>query len=64
MAPRMYLLAWILAVVSAGVFYKVGMGDVARIVFGFIFTTLFFGFFVAFLPWWIDQIHQPKTKTK
>lgn len=62
MAPKIYLLAWILAVVSAGVSYRAGMGDLAKTVFGFIFATLFFGFFVAVLPWWVDHAHRPKTK--
>lgn len=61
MVPRIYAAIWFVVLATAGTLYFTGnMSDVARSIFGFIFATLFFGFFVAVLPWWVDRIFQPK----
>lgn len=61
MIPKVYGLVWLVAVVLAAVLYFTGnFSDIVLTIFGFIFATLFFGFFLAVLPWWVDKIHQPK----
>jgi len=61
MIPKVYGLIWLVVVASAAVLYFTGnFSDIVLTIFGFIFATLFFGFFLAVLPWWVDKIHQPK----
>lgn len=65
MAPRVYALVWLLVVASAALFYATGnVNDLILTIFGFIFATLFAGFFLAVLPWWAHHIHEPKYYTK
>lgn len=61
MVPKVYALIWLLVVASAAVLYFTGnFSDIVLPIFGFISGTLFFGFFLAVLPWWVDKIHEPK----
>ena len=56
-----YALAWIAAAAAAGVLFVTGnLNETAYAVFGFLFTTLFFGGLVAILPWWVDRFFAPK----
>ena len=61
MIPKLYALLWLLVVGSAAVLYFTGnLNDIMLTVFAFVFSTLFFGFFIAVLPWWTYKIHEPK----
>ncbi len=61
MIPQVYGSIWLVAVALAAVLYLTGnFSDLVLNIFSFIFATLFFGFFLAVLPWWVYKIHQPK----
>ena len=56
MMTRIYALVWLLAAGAAGLLYFTSnFNELTVTVFGFIFSTLFFGFFVSVLPWLMDK---------
>ena len=56
MVRKVYTLIWLLVIAAAVGFYFTGnFSDLTLTVFGFVFSTLFFGFFVAVLPWLMDK---------
>lgn len=61
MVARIYLLFWFVAFAFA-VFlhFSDSLNEVTYTALGFGLATLFFGFFVAVLPWWVDKVFEPK----
>jgi len=56
MVPKIYTSIWLLVLAAVAGFYFTGnLNEMALTVFGFVVATLFFGFFVAVLPWLIDK---------
>ena len=56
MMTKIYALVWLLVAGTAGLFYFTStLNEATLTVIGFIFSTLFFGFFVALLPWLMDK---------
>jgi 1,4-dihydroxy-2-naphthoate octaprenyltransferase len=56
MVPKIYTSIWLLVIAAAaGFYFTSNLNEMALTVFGFIFATLFFGFFVAVLPWLVDK---------
>ena len=56
MVPKVYTLTWLLVFAAAAGFYFTGnFNDITLTVFGFVFSALFFSFFVAVLPWLMDK---------
>ena len=56
MVPKVYTLIWVVVITAAaGSYFTGNFNDIVLTVFGFIFATLFLGFFVAVLPWLMDK---------
>ncbi|MEP6945563.1 MAG: hypothetical protein ABJA02_06560 [Acidobacteriota bacterium] len=56
MVPKIYALIWLLTIAAAaGLYFTGNFNESVLTLFGFLASTLFFGFFVAVLPWWIDK---------
>ena len=56
MVRKVYTLIWLLVIAAAAGFYFTGnFNETTLTVIGFVYSTLFFGFFVAVLPWLMDK---------
>lgn len=56
MVPKVYTLIWVVVIAAAaGLYFTGNFNEIALNVFGFIFSTLLLGFFVAVLPWLMDK---------
>ena len=61
-AVRIYGLIWLFVLVATGVSYLTGSINAMTLpIFGFIFSTLAAGGFVAVLPVWLNDHFSPKT---
>lgn len=61
-AIRIYGLIWFLVLAATGASYLMGLiNEMTFPIFGFVFSTLVVGGFVAALPAWLNEHYSPKT---
>lgn len=61
-AVRIYGLIWLFVLAATGVSYLTGSINTMTLpIFGFVFSTLAVGGFVAALPVWLNKHFSPKT---